>query len=47
MKSRTGAPYFHKSAATIKNRSPRASTEVAMKMPSGMPVQPDMMVMTL
>ena len=47
MKPRIGAPNFHRSPATRKKRRPRARTEVATKVKIGMPVKPDMIVMTL
>ena len=47
MNSRIGGPKARSSAATTKNRRPRAITAVTMKVPSGMAVQPDMIVMTL
>ena len=44
MKSRMGSPKPQSSPATTKNRSARARIDVATNVPSGMPVQPDMMV---
>ena len=47
MKSRIGAPNFHRSPATTKNRKPRATMAEMMKTGSDSPVQPETMVMTL